>query len=220
MLASAAVDVLLLDLDETLYAPSTGVLERTDARIVSWVAARLGVSDPEAQRLRTALWQAHGTTLRGLTVEHGIEPGDYFEHVYGVDLSDLLQPDPELRALLGRLPQRKVVFTNAPRVHARQVLGLLDLADAVDDVIAIEDLGLVPKPAPAAYVTALERIGARPERCCFVDDTAANVLGAARHGMRGVWIAHGRPTPSEPWPHDVIASLCEIETVLAKARIG
>lgn len=212
------MDVLLLDLDETLYPRGAGVLERTDARIVAWIRERLGLPLAEADRLRHELFRAHGTTLRGLVLRHGLEPGDYLETVYGCDHSDLLRPDPELRALLARLPQRKVVFTNAPRRHAEHVLDLLALGDVLHDVIALEDLDLVPKPDPAAYATALARVAAPAEACVFVDDTHANVVGAARAGMRAVWVAHGRPPPGEREgaDHHVIDALHELEALLAR----
>jgi putative hydrolase of the HAD superfamily len=217
------VDVLLLDLDETLYPRGCGVIERTDARIVSWIRDRLGVPEADAQRRRTELWRLHGTTLRGLLLEGAIAGAEdvdaYFEHVYGVDLSDLLRPDPELRALLARLPQRKLVFTNAPRRHARNVLGLLGVEDAFEAVIAIEDIGFRSKPHPGAYAHALERVGVVADRCCVVDDTHANVIGAVRAGMRAVWIAHGAaerpPAQSPDTDHHVIDALHELEPLLA-----
>jgi putative hydrolase of the HAD superfamily len=150
----------------------------------------------------------------------GVDPEDYVAHVFGTDLSDLLRPDTRLRDLLARLPQRKVVFTNAPRVHAEHVLDLLALGPLLDDVIALEDLGLVPKPDPSAYGTALARVGVAAGDCCFVDDTHGNVLAAARVGMRAVWVAHGREParPDATEPHERIESLLEIEALLSASR--
>ena len=214
------MDVLLLDLDETLYPRGNGVLARTDARMVAWIAARLGVGQEEADRLRVELWREHGTTLRGLVMRYGIAPGDYFEQVYRTDLTDLLRPDPALRELLARLPGRKAVLTNAPRHHARNVLELLALRDAFDDVIAIEDLALVPKPAPEAYARALERLGAAPERCAFVDDTLANAAAGARAGLRSVWLApEATGAAAAAAAVDgvaVIETLAELERLLAE----
>jgi len=208
------VQVLLLDLDETLYPRGCGVLERTDARIDSWIRERHGLAAAEASRLRLELWRAHGTTLRGLMERHAIDPAPYLEHVYGVYLSDLVQPDPALRALLARLAQRKVVFTNAPRAHARNVLGLLGVADAFEAVIAIEDMSFASKPHADAYRLALERVGAAPRDCIVVDDTHANAVGAARAGMRAVWVAHGRdPEPEVDGVH-VVQTLAEVEALL------
>jgi putative hydrolase of the HAD superfamily len=219
------VDVLLLDLDETLYPRGNGVLARTDACITAWVAARLGLPHEEAARLRVELWRAHGTTLRGLVVRYGVEPEDYLERVYRSDLSDLLRPDPALRALLERLPGRKAVLTNAPRHHARSVIELLAIGDAFEDVIALEDLALVPKPAPEAYARALARMGVAAERCTFVDDTLANAAAGAAAGLRSVWLAPPGSRAAPPAAAaglPIIEALAELEPLLAEwsARQG
>jgi putative hydrolase of the HAD superfamily len=212
------VQVLLLDLDETLYPRGCGVLERTDARIDSWIRERHGLSAEAASQLRIELWRTHGTTLRGLMERHGMDPAAYLEHVYGVDLSDLVRPDPALRALLARLAQRKIVFTNAPRAHARNVLGLLGVGDAFESVIAIEDLAFASKPHADAYRVALERVGAEPRDCVVVDDTHANAVGAARAGMRAVWVAHGRAPEAEVDGVHVVQTLAEVEALLGADR--
>lgn len=217
------MDVLLLDLDETLYPRGNGVLARTDQLITAWVAQRLGLETADADALRRELWSAHGTTLRGLVVRYGIEPADYLTQVHPTDLSDLLTPDPELRALLRRLPGRKAVLTNAPRRYALHVLELLALADAFEALITIEDLALVPKPAPEAYARALERLGVPAARCTFVDDTLGNAAAAARAGLRAVWLAPpGTRTGSRADADGVavIESLAELESLLAQAPPG
>lgn len=49
------------------------------------------------------------------------------------------------------------------------------------------------KPAPAAYLGCLERLGAAPETALFVDDAPQNVAGAERAGLR----AHLYRSPAE-----------------------
>ena len=211
MLASASVEVLLLDLDETLYPPERGVLRRVDQRINAYLRDRVGIPRHEVDAVRSALRRAHGTTLRGLVLRHTVDQDDYLHFVHDCDLSDLLAPDPQLRELLGRLPPRKVVFTNAPRFHARQVLRLLEIEDAFHDVVALEDLGYLPKPDPTAYHEVLSRMGVPASACCLVDDTRANLLPASTLGMRTVWKAKdARPGDNV---HHAIAELHELEAL-------
>ncbi|HBZ72245.1 MAG TPA: pyrimidine 5'-nucleotidase [Deltaproteobacteria bacterium] len=211
MLASASVDVLLLDLDETLYPPERGVLRRVDQRINAYLRERMGIPRHEVDGVRCALRNAHGTTLRGLVLRHRVDQDDYLRFVHGCDLSDLLGPDPELRELLERLPPRKVVFTNAPRAHARQVLRLLEVENAFHDVVALEDLGYLPKPHPEAYGEVLSRVGAPASACCLVDDTRANLLPASALGMRTVWKA--KQARACDRVHHAIAELRELEAL-------
>jgi putative hydrolase of the HAD superfamily len=217
---SPDVRALLLDLDETLYPRDNGVLRRVDRRINSFMTERLGIDPGEVDAVRIRLRDGFGTTMRGLMESYPIDPDEYLGHCHGVDLSDLLAADAELRALLLRLPQRKLVFTNAPRAHARQVLDLLGIADVFEAVLALEDLAYDPKPAATAYGAALQRVALPAADCVFVDDTHANVAAAARQGMRGVWLAprHApRPAPASDGVQHVVTSLHELESILADA---
>ncbi len=207
------MEVLLLDLDETLYPRGNGVLSRVDVRINAYLREKIGIPEGEVDGLRRALRDAHGTTLRGLEVRFDVDADEYLEIVHRVDLSDLLAPAPALRALLERLPGRKAVFTNAPRRHAQQVLRLLALEDSFEAVLSIEDLALRPKPDPHAYGAVTARLGVEAGSCVLVDDTRANLLGAARVGMRAVWLA---PSPQQDHEVDhVITDLFELERLFA-----
>ena len=106
-------------------------------------------------------------------------------------------PEPALRALLARLPGRKVVFTNAPRHHAEQVLRLLDVGDAFEAVLTLEDLDYRPKPDGRAYRAVTGRLGVEAARCTFVDDTKHNLVAARRDGMRTVWLTGERSEDSD-----------------------
>lgn len=209
------MEVLLLDLDETLYPRGNGVLDRIDGRINAYLREQVGIAAEDVDDLRQRLRDAHGTTMRGLEVEHSVDVDDYLGVVHRVDLSDLLAPAPEVRALLQRLPGRKAVFTNAPRHHAEQVLRLLDLDSAFEAVLTLEDLGLRPKPDPRAYDAVTARLGVSGARCVFVDDTRANLIGARSSGMRTVWLAPERRLDDEV--HHVITGLHELEQVLRDA---
>lgn len=214
------MQVLLLDLDETLYPRGNGVLRRIDARIDSFMVERLGIDAARVSAERIALRDRWGTTMRGLAETFALDLDDYLHHCHGVDLSDLLAPDPRLRALLERLPVRKAVLTNAPRAHARQVLGLLGVADLMEQVIALEDLGYEPKPASSAYATALAKLGVAPEACLFVDDTLHCVRGALASGMHAAWVA---PADAAHEPHDghhVVADVYEVEHLLGRLLGG
>jgi putative hydrolase of the HAD superfamily len=210
------VQVLLLDLDETLYPRGNGVLRRIDARINSFMTERLGIDAATVDAERCALRDRFGTTMRGLVERFALDVDDYLRHCHGVDLSDLLAPDPQLRALLERLPVRKAVLTNAPRAHAEQVLALLGVRDLMEDVLALEDIGYQPKPAPSAYATALGRLGVEADACLFVDDTLSCVRGAAAHGLHAAWVAPpGSALPGDG-AHHVIGAVYELEELVSR----
>src|SRR5207249_5090334 len=117
--------LLLLDVDNTLYPPSRGVVERVDTLINRYLIERVGIDPAEVDDIRRRLWSDYGTTLHGLMHRRGIDPDDYLRFVHAIELDDLLTADPALAAMLARLPLLKVAVTNGSAAHARGVLDCL-----------------------------------------------------------------------------------------------
>lgn len=204
--------LLLFDLDDTLYPATLGVVARIDRRINEYLAARLSIPAADVDGMRRRFWRDHGTTLRGLMERYHVDPDDYLAYVHDLDLSDLLGPDSRLGEMLDRLPQRKAVFTNASRRHARNVLDLLGITDRFEAVLGLEDHRYVPKPFPEAYQGVLARLGASGRDCVFVEDSLKNLAPARTLGMRTVWVAGPKREPGEV--DHVIATVHELESVL------
>jgi len=181
--------VVFLDLDDTLYPPSSGVWQAIGERIQVFMMDRLGLTYDEATSLRRRYFEQYGTTLNGLWFNHGVDPQDYLAYVHAVPLEELLRPDPALSAMLEQLPQKRVVFTNANREHADRVLACLGVADKVDTVIDLFALGMTNKPAPEAYERALGLIGeGDPRACVLADDLPRNLAPAKAMGMTTVLV--------------------------------
>jgi putative hydrolase of the HAD superfamily len=204
---------LLLDVDNTLYAPACGVIERVDALINSYLVERIGIDPAEVDAVRRRLWSDYGTTLHGLIHRRGIDPDDYLRYVHAIDVSDLLGADPALAAMLRRIPLLKVAFTNGSAAHARSVLDCLGVRELFFRVYGLERLAFVPKPYVQAYQTVLADLHARGTDCILVEDRAVNLRAARQLGMRTVYVADGGPGARDA---DVsIASILELESALA-----
>ncbi|GMJ03114.1 hypothetical protein like AT5G02230 [Hibiscus trionum] len=65
---------------------------------------------------------------------------EYHSYVHGRLPYDNLKPDPQLRNLLLTLPLRKIIFTNADKVHAVKALIKLGLEDCFEGIICFETL--------------------------------------------------------------------------------
>src|SRR2546427_2665752 len=113
--------LLLLDVDNTLYPPARGVVERVDALINRYLVERVGSDADEVDGIRRRLWSDYGTTLHGLMHRRGIDPDDYLRFVHAIELDELLTADPTLAAMLGRIPLIKVAVSNGSAAHARGV---------------------------------------------------------------------------------------------------
>jgi putative hydrolase of the HAD superfamily len=210
------MSVLFFDLDNTLYPRSLGVVARIDRRINEYLERRVGVPASDVDALRRRFWAEHGTTLRGLTLLHAVDPDDYLAYVHDIELEDVVRPAPALRSLLERIPARKAVFSNASRAHARRVLGRLQLHHVFEAVIGLEDLGYVPKPQPEAFRAALDRIGTDAEASTLIDDLQPNLLTAKRLGLRTVWV-RGEEGPADADFDHVVPGILEIESIFCAA---
>ena len=195
---NAQSPVWLFDLDNTLHNASAHVFPHINRAMTAYLAEHLALSMEDANSLRTRYWQRYGATMLGLMRHHGTKPRHFLHHTHQFpDLPALVIRQQGLAACLRRLPGRKVVFSNAPRAYAREVVRLLGLTRHFEAVFGIEDLGFHPKPQPLAYKTVLRRLRVPASRCIMVEDTLANLRSAHRLGMRTVWIGTG--LRGAPW---------------------
>jgi putative hydrolase of the HAD superfamily len=183
------VETWIFDLDNTLYHPSARLFDQINARMTGFIMRELGASRAEANGMRRNYWQRHGTTLRGLIDNHGIDPERFLEEAHDIDLS-ALKPDADLATALRRLPGTRIVHTNGARAHAGRVLAARGLEGAFDAVYAIEDKALVPKPRPDAYRRIIRLSGLDPARAAMVEDDARNLEVPKALGMATVWLCH------------------------------
>jgi putative hydrolase of the HAD superfamily len=181
------IDTWIFDLDNTLYPASCNLFDQIHRRMGEYIVALLSVDFDEAIRLRRHYFLKHGTTMRGLMVEHGIDPHSFLDHVHNIDLS-VIPPDTALEAALAALPGRKLVFTNGSVRHAENILGHLGIADHFSGLFDIAACDFVPKPDPAGYARLVERFAIAPTSAAMVEDMAKNLAPAAALGMTTVWL--------------------------------
>jgi putative hydrolase of the HAD superfamily len=112
----------------------------------------LGVDRDEATRLRQDYWQRYGATLLGLMRHHGTDPHHFLWHTHQFpDLKHMLVFERGLKAMLRRLPGRKIVFSNAPLRYSEAVLELLGISTCFDAVYSVERIRFQPKPAVGGF---------------------------------------------------------------------
>jgi putative hydrolase of the HAD superfamily len=177
----------VFDLDNTLYPASCSLFPQIDIRMRDFIADALGLTPVKAHALQKAYYHKHGTTLRGLMLNHNIEPDAFLAYVHDIDCS-VLAPAPRLVAAIANLPGRKVVFTNGSERHALNVLEQLNLTAHFEAVFDIRASGFIPKPAPETYQTLVRRHALDPLRTVMFEDLARNLVPAAKIGMTTVWV--------------------------------
>jgi putative hydrolase of the HAD superfamily len=208
----------LFDLDNTLHNASPHIFPHIDRSMTLYLAQTLGVGEAEAERVRREYWTRYGATLTGMMRLHGTDPHHFLRETHRFpDLPRMLVFERGLRAMLRRLPGRKLVFTNAPLEYAKAVLAAAGIADAFGGIHAIERMLFRPKPDISAYRALLESERLIANRCVMVEDTLANLVTAKRLGMKTVWVSR---VPRRP-PHvDArIAGILDLPRVLHTAGV-
>lgn len=185
------IETWVFDLDNTLYPPSASMFDEIDRRMCAYIAEFLDIAHAEAYRVQKRYFREHGTSLKGMMVNHDMDPGPYLDFVHEVSV-DMVQPDPQLNQALEALPGRKVVFTNASDRHAERVLERLGVGHHMDGVFDIIAADYVPKPEPPVYDQLVTHFDFDPTRAVMVEDVARNLKPAADLGMTTVWVITDR----------------------------
>nr|GMD03896.1 suppressor of disruption of TFIIS [Ipomoea batatas] len=141
-------DCLLFDLDDTLYPLSSGLAAACGNNIADFMVEKLGIDRSKTIDLGHLLYKNYGTTLAGLrAIGYDFDYDEFHSFVHGRLPYENLRPDPVLRSLLISLPYRKLIFTNADKVHAIKVLRILGLEDCFEGIICFETLNPTYKTA-------------------------------------------------------------------------
>lgn len=177
----------VFDLDNTLYCAATDLFSAIDRRMAEFISNALQVDGPEAKRIQKDYFRDYGTTMRGLMVNHDIDPEIFLEFVHAIDVT-VLSPDAALDSALGRLEGTKYVFTNGSLDHAIKVMDRLGVTRHFAAIFDIAAAGYVSKPDPGAYRALVARHRIRPAETVIFEDLSRNLAPAADLGMTTVWV--------------------------------
>jgi len=120
-----------------------------------------------------------------------------------------LEPFPEVRPALARLPMRKAILSNGSPDLLEPLVRNSGLA--FEAVLSVDELRIF-KPAPQVYELAVRRLGLAKERIGFVSSNCWDAVGAKSYGFRVWWINRaGAPLERLGFrPDEVLKSLDEI----------
>jgi phosphoglycolate phosphatase len=108
------------------------------------------------------------------------------------------------------------VCSNKPVAFTRELLEQLGLGRDFDLVLGPEDVAQ-PKPAPDMLLTALPRLGVRPEEALYIGDMVVDIQTARAAGVR-VWVvstgSDTRETLEKAHPDGLLTGLAELPGLL------
>lgn len=181
-LGFADVDTWIFDLDNTLYPADSNLWPNIDQRITAFMIRLFGLDGISARALQKYYYRRYGTTLRGLMIDHGVDPHAFLEFVHDIDRSALLPNLPLAEAIMA-LPGRKLILTNGSRQHARLTAEALGLAAVFEDIFDIIDAELVPKPELVTYEKFFAKHHVDPKTSVMFEDIDRNLLTPHDKGM-------------------------------------
>ncbi|MBT3323198.1 MAG: pyrimidine 5'-nucleotidase [Anaerolineae bacterium] len=175
---------IFFDLDDTLYPHESGLWQGIKDRISLYMHEELGFSWDEIPARREEYFLTYGTTLRGIQANYDVNEDAYHAYVHQLPLEKYIAPDPNLRALLERLPQKKIIFTSADAKHAQRVLAHLEISEYFEQILDIYAIAPYAKPQPESFANAMKLVGeSDPSTCVMIDDLPRTTRAAKDFGL-------------------------------------
>jgi putative hydrolase of the HAD superfamily len=184
-----AVDLLIFDLDDTLYPSSSGIWSLIRERIDIFMISKLGYTHENVHSARENFFREFGTTLRGLESVHHVDPDEYLKFVHDVPIHEYLLPNSQLDRMLSNIQQNKVIFTNGDRWHSKRVTDALMITSHFNEIIDILDVSPYCKPMIESFQIALKKLNvSNVQNILLLDDNIQNIQMAEKLGMQTVWV--------------------------------
>lgn len=184
------INTWIFDLDNTLYSADSGIFQQVHKLMGEFIAKNLNMELSEAKKLQSKYYKQHGTTLRGMMDNHGVDPDYFLEEVHRLDYS-IVGPNEKLNNELKRLKGRKIIYTNANKQHVVDVLQKINLSNFFDEVFDIKMANYIPKPEIKPYQQIIDLFNIDSKSSAMFDDIAKNLVPAKKVGFTPVWVDAG-----------------------------
>ena len=184
------INTWIFDLDNTLYSADSGIFQQVHRLMGEFISKKLNIDLKEAKKLQSKYYKKHGTTLRGMMDNHGVDPDHFLEEVHKLDYS-IVGANLKLNHELKKLNGKKIIYTNANLKHAVAVLDKISLSNYFDEIFDIKMANYIPKPEIKPYEQMIDLYNIDPHSSAMFDDIAKNLVPAKKVGFTPVWIDAG-----------------------------
>ena len=184
------IDTWIFDLDNTLYSADSGIFQQVHDLMNKFVSKHLNVEIKKAKEIQRKYYKQHGTTLRGMMDNHGVDPEYFLKEVHKLDYS-IVDSNKKLNEELKKLKGRKIIYTNANLQHTLDVLDRIELSDFFDYIFDIKMANYIPKPDLQPYEQIIKDCNLNPSTSAMFDDIAKNLVPAKKVGFTSIWIDVG-----------------------------
>lgn len=172
------LQAIIFDIDSTLYTNAAYAFEQVDCQVREFARVR-GITAEEARKMvadyRKKFAREHngskvslGNTLLafGAPISQSVEWRREL-----LEPADFLSKDEKLIQTLNQLEKKYklICVTNNPVLPARKTLDAIGISQFFPEIVGL-DTCLKSKPAVEPFMTAVERLGVKPEQCLSVGD--------------------------------------------------
>ena len=178
---------LLIDLDNTIYSETEEIFSQIDLKMKSFISTNLNINIEKAYAIQKKYFSEYGTTLRGLMLNHNIQPSYFLKYVHNIDLNPI-KKNLELKSEMKKLKGRKIIFTNGTTEHATNVLKKVGVFEEVDDIFDIKDADYIPKPNLLPYKKVVNKFKIIPHNTVMIDDIKENLVTAKQLGIKTIHV--------------------------------
>lgn len=188
----------LFDLDNTLHNASAEIFPQISINMNQWIADNCGtdgarLTDAQADTLRQQYWRQFGATLLGISRTPGKRAESFLKAAHQFkDLPSMVHAEKGLRALINRLPGRKVLLTNSAGSYAKRILRILGLQNTFSRIISIENMHIAraftPKPSKRYFRYLPAHLKTTSAQCILVEDDVHSLKTAKITGMKTVLV--------------------------------
>jgi putative hydrolase of the HAD superfamily len=205
----AKAPVWVFDLDDTLHHATPHVFPHINRAMTEYIERHLSLDYAAATALRQLYWKRYGATLLGLIRHHGVDPHHFLAQTHNFEnLSPMLITAPALADTLKQLPGRRIIFSNAPKTYAHEVLRLTGLTPLFEAIYTVESFGFQPKPLRSGFQKLLQKERIQPGQAIMIEDSLPNLVMAKRLGMHTLWVT--RSLRNSPWVDHKLRSIINL----------
>ena len=187
---TSKIDNWIFDLDNTLYSADSGIFQQVHKLMGKFIKNYLNIETKKANEIQRKYYKKHGTTLRGMMDNHGVDPDYFLSEVHKLDYS-IVGSNNKLNMELKKLNGKKIIYTNANMEHVLNVLERIELSNFFDHVFDIKMANYIPKPQLTPYNHIVKKFDLNPSKSAMFDDIAKNLVPAKNVGFTSIWIDAG-----------------------------
>ena len=187
---SVKPEILLFDLDGTLYDAGNGYIEHIRKNIFEFIYIQGFVPRTEsAEEFWKIIFKKYNQTFRALKASGYEFDGDEYWRYHRSGMDKFFSSDAILREVLQSFPQKKYIFTNCNEQQAIEALKLLGIDDCFDDIYGSSFMGDNCKPEEVVFTKIFEHLEITdPSKVCLFEDSFKNLVTANKLGMSTVLV--------------------------------